>query len=304
MACFDKKNSFRRISVIFNLNLHSSIMKNILLFLSILFVFACGTGSKDSASEEAKKPDSDEMAEVTITTKEVSYETDSTEMKGYIAAPSNAEGVPGVLIVHEWWGHNEYTRKRADMLAELGYVAFAIDMYGDGKQAGHPDDAGKFAGAVFANMPEAKARFEAAMDILKNQDGIDKEKIAAIGYCFGGSVVLTMANAGYDLDAVAAFHSGVQLPISPGADLKAKVLVANGAADPFVSPESVESFKAAMDAAGADYQYIAYDSAVHAFTNPGADELGEKFGLPLKYQKAADEASWAEMKKLFEEVFK
>ena len=275
-------------------------MNKLFVLLTILIAFACGTSNQQSTSNESTET----TTETTIVSKEVSYATDSTEMKGYVAAPSNAAGAPGILIIHEWWGHNDYTRKRADMLAELGYVAFAIDMYGDGKQAAHPEDAGKFAGAVFANMDEAKARFEAAMDILKSQQGVDTEKIAAIGYCFGGSVALTMANAGYDLDAVAAFHSGVALPVPPGDDLKAKVLVANGGADPFVSEESVTNFKAAMDAAGADYQYITYEGAVHAFTNPGADELGQKFNLPLAYQKEADEASWAEMQKLLDSVFK
>ena len=258
----------------------------------------------DTSKQSDKTQETTEETAAQIIVREVSYATDSTDMRGYIASPTNASNAPGILIVHEWWGHNEYTRKRADMLAEMGYIAFAIDMYGDGKQAAHPADAGKFAGAVFANMDEAKARFEAAMSLLQSQEGVNQEKIAAIGYCFGGSVVLTMANAGYDLDAVAAFHSGVQLPIAPGDALKAKVLVANGAADPFVSEESVTNFKEAMDAAGADYKYIAYDSAVHAFTNPGADALGEKFGLPLAYQKTADEASWEELKQLFAEAFK
>jgi dienelactone hydrolase len=279
-------------------------MKNLIIPSLLVLLFACSPGDANRSNESAQQESAiEKSSELQIITREVSYATDSTSMKGYIAAPSNAENAPGVLIVHEWWGHNEYTRKRAEMLAELGYVAFAIDMYGDGKQAEHPKDAGKFAGAVFANMPEAKARFEAAMTQLKSQPGIDSEKIAAIGYCFGGSVVLTMANAGYDLDAVAAFHSGVTLPIAPGADLKAKVLIANGADDPMVTTEAVSNFKAAMDSAGADYQYISYEGAVHAFTNPGADELGEKFQIPLAYNKEADEASWEEMKVLFDSVF-
>ena len=267
----------------------------------MLTLAACTSGSNQETTSNGGQVT--EETPVQIKVMEVTYSTDSTQMRGYIASPANAENAPGILIVHEWWGHNEYTRKRAEMLAELGYVAFAIDMYGDGKQAEHPSDAGKFAGKVFENMPEAKARFEAAMKQLKAQPGIDPDKIAAIGYCFGGSVVLTMANAGYDLDAVAAFHAGISLPIQPGEDLKAKVLVANGADDPMVTAEAVTSFKNAMDAAGADYQYIAYEGAVHAFTNPGADALGEKFKIPLAYNKAADEQSWEELKKLLNSVF-
>jgi dienelactone hydrolase len=273
-------------------------LKSILLLSFTVLLFSCGKQTSENNRQEqaSSKPD--------IVGEEVSYATDSTEMKGYIVYDKNMEGKrPGIIVVHEWWGHNQYTRKRADMLAELGYTALAIDMYGDGKQAEHPDDAGKFMNQVISNMDEAKARFMKAMVTLKNHPTVSEDNIAAIGYCFGGSVVLTMANAGYDLSAVAAFHSGVQLPIPPSADIKAKILVCNGAADPFISPESVVQFKAALDSVGADYTYIAYDSAVHAFTSPEADALGEKFDLPLAYNEKADNASWAELQNLLSAVF-
>ncbi len=273
-------------------------LKSILLLSFTVLLFSCGKQTSENNRQEqaSSKPD--------IVGEEVSYATDSTEMKGYIVYDKNMEGKrPGIIVVHEWWGHNQYTRKRADMLAELGYTALAIDMYGDGKQAEHPDDAGKFMNQVISNMDEAKARFMKAMVTLKNHPTVSEDNIAAIGYCFGGSVVLTVANAGYDLSAVAAFHSGVQLPIPPSADIKAKILVCNGAADPFISPESVVQFKAALDSVGADYTYIAYDSAVHAFTSPEADALGEKFDLPLAYNKKADNASWAELQNLLSAVF-
>jgi dienelactone hydrolase len=226
-------------------------------------------------------------------------------MKGYIAYDKNIEAKrPGIIVVHEWWGHNDYTRERADMLAELGYTAIAIDMYGDGKQAAHPEDAGKFSGMVMKNIEVAKARFDAALELLKNHPSVNSEDIAAIGYCFGGSVVLTMANAGEDLDAVAAFHSGVQLPIMPNDKLKAKVLVANGADDPFVSEESINTFKSAMDSINADYEYISYPGAKHAYTSKGATALGEKFNLPLEYNAEADEKSWEALKTLLTETFK
>lgn len=280
-------------------------MKSFLYILFLALLAACGSSTQPK--EQPMQSTTDEQSTTTeaqqISVREISYSTDSTTMNGYLASPANAENAPGVLIVHEWWGHNEYTRQRAEMLAKMGYVAFAIDMYGDGKQAGHPKDAGKFAGQVFSNMSEAKARFEAALNQLKAQPGVNTEKIAAIGYCFGGSVALTMANAGYDLAAVAAFHSGVQLPIMPGTNLKAKVLVANGADDPMVSAESVTNFKTAMDATGIDYKYISYEGAVHAFTNPGATALGEKFQLPLAYNEEADKASWEELKILFDSAF-
>ena len=273
-------------------------LKSMLLLLFAVLLFSCGT------QKTADNPQEQASSKLDIVGEEVSYATDSTEMKGYIVYDKNMEGKrPGIIVVHEWWGHNEYTRRRADMLAELGYTALAIDMYGDGKQAEHPDDAGKFMNQVISNMDEANARFMKALETLKNHPTVSEENIAAVGYCFGGSVVLTMANAGYDLKAVAAFHSGVQLPIPPSADIKAKILVCNGAADPFISPESVVQFKAAMDSVGADYTYIAYDSAVHAFTSPDADDLGEKFGLPLAYNEKADNASWAELQTLLTAVF-
>ena len=235
---------------------------------------------------------------------EIIYTADTVSMNGYFA--HNQEGetkVPGILVIHEWWGHNDYARQRADMLGELGYVALAVDMYGDGKVAEHPEDAGKFSGMVMRNLPSAKARFEAAMNTLKNHPNVDPESIAAIGYCFGGSVALSMANAGYDLDAVAAFHSGVGLPIQAEAKPSAKILVCNGADDPFISPESIEAFKANMDGVEADYNYISYPGAVHSFTSKEADANGEKFGLPLAYNAAADSASWAEMQALFASAF-
>jgi len=274
------------------------LTKAILTLILISIVCACGTSNNQEGRKEI-------IEEVNIKGENVSYSSATTEMQGYLAINESQTGKrPGVLVVHEWWGHNDYTRERADMLAELGYVALAVDMYGDGKQAEHPDDAGKFAGMVMSNLDEAKARFDAALEVLKANPYVDADQIAAIGYCFGGSVVLSMANDGYDLDAVAAFHSGVQLPIQPSENIKAKILVAQGADDPFVSPESVVAYKEAMDQVGADYTYIDYPGAVHGFTSKGADALGEKFSLPLKYQKEADEASWQELQKLFESVFK
>lgn len=245
------------------------------------------------------------IEEMNLVGEEVTYATDSTTMKGYLAYDKTQSGKrPGILVVHEWWGHNDYTRERARMLADLGYTALAVDMYGDGKQARHPDDAGKFSGMVMRNIDEARARFKAALHLLKSQSTVDSTKIAAIGYCFGGSVVLTMANAGENLDAVAAFHSGVQLPIMPSKDIKARILVCNGAADPFVSEESVVAFKKAMEESGAEYEYIAYEGAKHAFTSKEADSLGMKFNLPLEYQEKADKASWEALQKLLNESFK
>lgn len=276
--------------------------------ISVCFLFLAFSACKQEPKAETEVPavteTVEEIVEVNIRGEEVEYQSDTTLMKGYMAWNEQLTGkVPGIIVIHEWWGHNDYTRERADMLAEMGYVAFAIDMYGEGKQAKHPEEAGKFAGMVMKNMPEAKARFNAAMEVLKSNEQVDPEKIAVIGYCFGGSVALTMANAGADVDAVAAFHSGIALPVPPGEDLKARVLVCNGADDPMVTQEDVIAFKAAMDKAGANYEYIAYENAVHAFTSKGADALGEEFGLPLAYNEEADRKSWEALRSMLDEVF-
>lgn len=237
---------------------------------------------------------------------EVSYQAGDTTLKGYLAVDTAKTGKrPGILVVHEWWGHNDYARKRARMLAELGYTALAVDMYGDGKQATHPDDAGKFAGEVSKNMPLAEARFKAAMELLQSQPSVAGGDIAAIGYCFGGGVVLEMARRGLDLDGVASFHGslGTQSPAQKG-QLQARVLVMNGEADPFVKPEAIEAFKQEMQNAGVDYQFINYPGAKHSFTNPGANTVGQKFNLPLEYNAEADRKSWTELQQFLNKVFR
>lgn len=236
--------------------------------------------------------------------KEVSYRAGDTVMKGYLAYDDAASGKrPGILVVHEWWGHNAYARKRADMLAELGYTALAVDMYGDGKLAGHPEDAGKFATAVRQNLELMQARFNAARDFLNSHETVDPEKNAAVGYCFGGSVVLSMARTGADLDGVVSFHGslGGLPPVVKTAT--AKVLVANGADDPFVGADSLSMFSEDMELAGMDFEIINYPGAKHSFTSPEADALGEKFGLPLEYNAEADAASWQAMQDFFAEIF-
>lgn len=242
-------------------------------------------------------------AEVQGTT--VNYRSGDTTLKGYLATDNAKKGKrPGVLVVHEWWGQNEYARKRARMLAQLGYTALALDMYGDGKTADHPDDAGKFSSELRKNMPVAEARFKAAMALLQSQPSVDKDNIAAIGYCFGGGVVLEMARRGLDLKGVASFHGslGTEHPAHKG-QVKAKVLVLNGADDPFTKPEQITAFKQEMADAGVDLRFINYPGAKHSFTNPQADTLGKRFNLPLQYNEQADKQSWAEMQRFFQQIF-
>lgn len=246
------------------------------------------------------------VAQAKLVTKVVHYQGGDTKLTGYLAYDTKFKGKrPGILVVHEWWGQNAYPRKRAEMLARLGYVAFALDMYGNGKTASHPDDAGKFARMVSSNMPLAKVRFLAALDQLKANPLTDKDKIAAIGYCFGGGIVLQMARQGVDIKGVVSFHGslGTNEPAQPG-KVKARVMVFNGEADPFTTREQIAAFKQEMEKAGVDYQFVSYPGAKHAFTNPDATALGKKFNLPLAYNAKADKDSWAKMQQFFKSLFK
>jgi dienelactone hydrolase len=240
-----------------------------------------------------------------VVTKEVTYRQGDTVMKGLIAYDNEIEGKrPGILVVHEWWGHNSYARSRAKQLAALGYTALAVDMYGDGKTADHPDDAGKFSSAVGGNLPLAKARFDSAIEKLKSQSSVDPNKLAAIGYCFGGGIVINMARMGTELDGVVSFHGSIatKSPVKEG-DVKTKIRAFNGADDPFVTAEQIEAFETEMSNAGVDYKFVNYPDVKHSFTNPDANKFGKQFNLPLEYNKKADEDSWEAMKKFFVEIF-
>src|SRR5690606_37903134 len=277
----------------------------IFFVLILIFFSSCGDSSKQSESNEEETQKNAQIKQpVNVTGEEVSYSTDSVDMKGYISYNSEIEGKrPGILVIHEWWGHTDYVRKRADMLAELGYVGFALDMYGDGKSADHPEDAKKYSGMVMQNMDGAKARFDEAYQLLASHPTVDRDKLSAIGYCFGGAVALAMANAGKPLDGIAIFHSSVQVAIPPTDKLQARILVQNGADDPMISPESVEAFKNQMDSLNADYEYISYAGAQHGYTNPGATELGQKFDMPISYNLEADTTSWNELKTFLNELY-
>jgi dienelactone hydrolase len=244
-------------------------------------------------------------AEPRIKEKTVEYSAQGVVMKGYLAYDENIQGKrPGVLVVPEWWGLNDYARKRAQMLAELGFVALAVDMYGEGRQAMNPQDAGKLSSEVMKNFDVAKARFVAAMDFLKQQPSVDPTRIAAIGYCFGGSVVLSMAGQGVDLKGVVSFHGTLAAVKPPQSGMvKAKILVLNGGADKFNTPQQIEAFKKEMKAAGADFEFISYPGALHAFTNPEATALGKKFNIPIAYNASADKKSWDGLKKFLGTIF-
>ncbi|MBX3452133.1 MAG: dienelactone hydrolase family protein [Planctomycetaceae bacterium] len=232
----------------------------------------------------------------------IKYKHGDTQCVGYLAYDDSISGKrPGVLVVHEWWGLDDYARKRADMLAEQGYVAFAVDMYGEGKTVKHPQDAGAMAGKVRANIETWRARALAGLEVLKSQPQCDPTKLAAIGYCFGGSTALQLGLAGADLDAIATFHGALPTPTAEEAKaIKAQVLICHGADDSFIPAEVITKFRSALDAAKTDYEFIAYPGAVHSFTVPTADS----HNIPgIKYNKAADEASWKSLLALLKEAF-
>lgn len=279
-------------------------MKATTLFaIPVLFLVSCGNNE-----QPAEVPTADTItlsAMPNVVGKEVVYESGGLTMKGYLAYDENMRGKrPGVIVVHEWWGHNEHSRNSANKLAAMGYTAFALDMYGDGKTASHPDDAGAFVGAVMNDFAVAKERFNAALAVLKADEHCNTEEIAAIGYCFGGGVVLNMARQGADLDAVATFHGSIGAiePAQPGS-VKGKILVMNGADDSFLPQEAIDAFKSEMEAANVDYEFVNYPGAIHGFTNPAADENGKKFDLPLAYNKEADLQSWEKLTAFLDEVF-
>ena len=238
---------------------------------------------------------------------EVSYkvsENDTEALKGYVVWDDAISGPrPGILVVHEWWGHNDYARMRAEMLAKLGYVALAVDMYGEGKLADHPENAKKFMMSVVSNRELMEARFLAALKTLKEHPYVDSLNVGAIGYCFGGGVVLNMARLNADVKGVVSFHGSVASNIKASAGIKPEILVLNGEDDPFITKEQVADFKQEMEDAGANYKFINYPGAVHGFTSKEADENGKKFGLPLAYDPKADQESWEEMKKFFSSLF-
>ncbi len=240
-----------------------------------------------------------------ITGKTVEYGAQGAVMKSYLAYDESIKGKrPGVLVVPEWWGLNDYARRRARMLAESGYTALAVDMYGEGKVVTTPDEAGKLSSETMKNFDVGKARFMAALDFLKGQATVDPVRIAAIGYCFGGGVVLNMARQGADLKGVVSFHGSLTAvkPAQPGS-VKARVLVLSGGADKFIPPEQIDSFNQEMKAAGADFKFVSYPGALHSFTNPEATELGKKFNMPIAYNAQADKESWSEMKKFLATVY-
>jgi len=240
-----------------------------------------------------------------IHTEEITYTGDGIEMKGYIAwDASKGKPRPGILVVHEWWGCNEYAQRRARMLAEAGYTGLALDLYGDGRIAANPDEAGGLMNARVDDMESTRTRFMAALDVLKAHVTVDAKHVGAIGYCFGGGVVTHMARVGVPLDVSGSFHGAVGLAAVDGPDqIDCRIMVYHGEADGLIDAAQISGFKAEMAKTGANYDFIRLPGALHGFSNPLATSNGQKYGLPLAYNALADESSWAHLLLTMEHVF-
>ena len=275
------------------------------IIIALFFTAACNNSSDQSKTETTETAKDTVAKEPKLIQENVTYEGDGATMKGYIVYDeNNTAPKPAVLVVHEWWGLNDYPKMRARELANLGYVAMAIDMFGNGDTAANPQEAMKATDPYYKDAQKAKRRFDAALAKLKTYSQVDPNNIAAIGYCFGGTQVLNMAKLGDDLKAVVSFHGG--LPgITPAKDvIKAKMLVLHGGDDKFVSQAQVDQFRKSLDSVGANYSFKVYPGATHAWTNPQSTENGKKFSLPISYNATADSASWKDMKEFFDQNLK
>ena len=278
-------------------------MKRYTLISVCCFAFALLLVSCNN-EDNNKEADKTEVKTPKIKEETVTYSIDSLNMNNYVAFDENVEGKrPAVLVIHEWWGLNDYTKRRAKMLAELGYVAMAVDMYGNGRMGNDPGAAQNLAMPYYQHPDMAKKIFDRAVEELKKDPNVDQTKMAGIGYCFGGGMLLNFVRMGEPLNGIVSFH-GSLLGTPANKDLtKAEILVCHGEADSFVNAE-VAPFKKQMDSIGKSYTFKSYPGATHAFTNPDATETGKKFKMPIEYNAAADSASWNDMKEFFGRIFK
>ena len=241
-------------------------------------------------------------ANAKVVTRTIDYLHGDVKLQGYLAFDDTITGkMPGVLIVHEWWGLNDYARGRAEELARMGYMAFALDMYGKGKSTEHPEEASAWMKMVNSSMKLWQQRATAGLDVLRKQPNVDGNRIAAIGYCFGGATVQILAYGGADLKGIVSFHGSLISPNTEQASrTKAKILICHGAQDPMNTPSSMEAYVQAMNASSIDWQMIAYGGTRHSFTNPDADKHGMD---ALAYNASADRRSWQHMSAFFDELF-
>jgi dienelactone hydrolase len=273
-----------------------------LLVLCTLLV-ACNNPTPGKTSENNTDSITTKVDKADVEEQVVEYAVGGTTFKGYVAYDGKKLGKrPVILVLPEWWGLNDYVKMRAKMLAQLGYLAMAIDVFGNGKVAADPDEAQKLTAPFYSKPLLGKQRLDAALAKARTLEQADTSQTGAIGYCFGGSVVLQSALNGSDLDGAVAFHAqlhGIAAKQKPAT----KILVCHGGSDQFVKPADVDAFKRSMDGVGADYSFKVYPNSTHAFTNPDATETGKKFKLPIQYNAGADTASWNDMKEFLAGVF-
>ena len=238
-----------------------------------------------------------------IHTETVEYKQGDATLEGFVAYDDSIQGQrPGILIVHQWMGLTDYEKKRAEMLAQLGYVAFCADIYGKGVRPQTTAEAGAQAGKYKNDHQLLRARVNAGLNALRRQPLVDPKRIAAIGYCFGGTMVIELARSGADVAGVVSFHGGLDSPApADGKNIKGKVLVCHGADDPFEKPADLAAFENEMRDAKVDWQLIKYGGAVHSFTQPNAGNDNSKGAA---YNEKADQRSWEAMKQFFAEIFK
>ncbi|AJW62756.1 Carboxymethylenebutenolidase [Elizabethkingia miricola] len=268
------------------------------LLLLVSGAIACKKAPENTDAKYTKNLQKEIVAE------DLTYSENGKTFKSFLAFDKIKPGkLPVVLIIPEWWGMNDYVKNRAKQLADSGYMAIAVDMYGEGKVADNPEDAGKLAKPFYGNADLAKQSFEAALKQIEKNEKADTGKVAAIGYCFGGAMALNMARINEPLKGVISFHGNLMTGVKPTTN-KIPVLVLNGEDDTFVSKDEITSFKKQMDSAGVKYEFVNYPGAIHSFTNPDATAVGKKYKLKVAYNEAADKASWEEMITFFNKIFK
>jgi dienelactone hydrolase len=269
-------------------------MKNISKVLIVVLIITCMLSFTTTKNIPSKLKES----MITYTLNGISY-------NGYIVYDQNKKGKrPAILVVHEWWGLNNYVKMRAKQLASLGYIAMAVDMYGNGKVAANPTEAKEITAPFYKDPQLGKIRLDAAIQKIKEFEQCDSTKIAAIGYCFGGALVLNSAKLGANLKGVVSFHGGLAGVPANKDLLKASILVCHGGSDKFIPQTDIDNFKQQLDAIKAEYTFKIYPNSTHAFTNPESTKIGKEFNMPIEYNAEADKNSWNDMKVFLNSLFK
>lgn len=268
-------------------------------FVILFLTTACNDSTEEKTEANKTETTAPKLKEGTVT-----YKVDTLNMNSYIVYDEAKQGQrPAVLVIHEWWGLNDYAKRRAKQLAEMGYIAMAVDMYGNNRTADNAKDAEKLATPYYMDPQMAKEVFDTAVSQLKKYEQVDQTKMAGIGYCFGGGMLLNFARMGEPLNGVVSFHGSLLGTPADKNLTKAEILVCHGEKDDFVNAQ-VAPFKKQMDSIGKAITFKTYPNATHAFTNPDATATGKRLGMPIEYNAAADTASWNDMKEFFGRIFR